>query len=94
MKNEIFIANFAGQFVEVFTGVMQKMEDEHGIQEIPLAIQGFVIDIDDNFIYLGNTTAGINKCIKLSAGLVIEIVEQSTEFDDALDNFVPEGEGN
>lgn len=96
----IFVENFAGQLVEIFTGVLQKVEDEHGIQEVPLAIQGFIIDIDENFIYLGNTTAGISKCVKIGDGLVIEIIppqptkQEATEFDDILDNFSTEGEGN
>ena len=100
--NSIFIANFAGQEVEIFTGIMQKTEsqDTHGnvvIHEVPLAVRGFVIDIDDNgFIYLGDTLDGIVRTVKIGPGMIIEIVKETSEFDDILEDMpIPiQGGGN
>lgn len=93
MNNEIFIRNFAGQEIEVFTGIMQKSEsvDGHGniiVQEVPLAVRGFVIDIDDNgFLYLGDTLDGIVRCVKIGPGMIVEIVRETSEFDDILEEM-------
>jgi hypothetical protein len=93
MKNEIFIRNFAGQEIELFTGFMQKTEsqDANGnviIHEVPLAVRGFVIDIDDEgFIYLGDTLDGIVRAVKFGPGMIIEIVKETSEFDDILEDL-------
>lgn len=91
--NEIFIRNFAGQEVEIFTGIMQKTEsqDSHGnvvIQEVPLAVRGFIIDIDNNgFIYLGDSMDGIIRTVKMGPGMIVEIVKETSEFDDILEDM-------
>lgn len=93
MNNEIFIRNFAGQEVELFIGIMQKTEvvDSQGnvtIEEIPMAVRGFVIDIDDEgFIYLGDNLDGIVRAVKFGPGMIIEIVKEASEFDDILEEM-------
>lgn len=91
--NKIFIQNFAGQEVEIFTGIMQKSEQVDGagnmmIQEVPMAVRGFIIDIDDNgFIYLGDNMDGIVRTVKIGPGMIIEIVKETSEFDDILEEM-------
>lgn len=94
-----FIENFAGVEVEVFTGVMQKSEtiDPNGnqtIEEVPLAVRGFIIDVDDKWVYLGDTVHGITKCIANGPGLIVEIVKERSEFDDILDELPTDTQGN
>lgn len=94
-KNSIFIANFAGQLVEIFTGIMQRIVETDAnqntiSQEIPLVVRGFIIDIDDEFVYLGETLDGVSKATKIGPGMIIEIVQAvqpKSEFDDILDNM-------
>jgi hypothetical protein len=87
-----FLEAFLGQEVELFTGIMQKLEmtDMNGqttIEEIPCAVRGIVLDIDDKFIYLGETKETISKVVGYGTGIIVEVVKQTTEFDDILDNM-------
>jgi hypothetical protein len=91
-KNSIFVENFAGQLVEIFTGIMQRITESDAnsnmmTQEIPLVVRGYIINVDDEFVYLGDDTSGISKACRIGPGMIIEIVKETSEFDDILDNM-------
>lgn len=98
-----FIESFAGVEVEVFTGIVQKIETinhesgDQTVQEIPMVIRGFILDHDENFIYLGDNVHGIVKCVAKGPGLIVEIVRErlgGSEFDDILDELPTDTQGN
>jgi hypothetical protein len=75
------------------------MSDANGntsIEEVPLAIRGFIIDVDENWLYLGDNLDGITKTIRIIPGMIIEIIKEHSEFDDILEEMIiPEkGGGN
>lgn len=98
---DLFLESFAGVEVEVFTGVVQKMETntEDGdqmVQEIPLVIRGFILNHDKEFIYMGDNVHGIVKCIAKGPGIIVEIVRDKagSEFDEMLDELPTDTQGN
>lgn len=97
-----FIESFAGVEVEIFTGVVQKIERndmDNGnqvIEEVPMVVRGFILDHDTEFIYLGDNVHGIVKCIAKGPGIIVEIVrdKSGSEFDDILDELPTDTQGN
>lgn len=86
-----FLEQFAGVEVEIFTGLIQKFEvttpDGTSQEDAPIVVRGYILDIDDKWIYLGTSTAGIDKAIAFGPGLIIEAIKPHNEFDDMLDNM-------
>lgn len=98
--NEIFAQNFVGQEVEFIMSVYFKQEDhsEEGslIQQNPLAVRGFVLDIDDDYIYLGDTPNGITRFVRKNLIAGGDIVKESTNdgFDEILNSLPTDGSSN
>lgn len=90
-KDNRFMECFAGEEVEFILKVNFKTEDhsEEGssIQENPLAVRGFVIDMDDENVYLGDTPDGITRFVRRDTLAGGEIVKTSDGFDELLTNF-------
>lgn len=96
-KINLFLENFVGEEVEFILTVYFKNEEhsEEGsiIQKNPLAVRGFVIDIDDEYIYLGDTSDGITRFVRKDLVAGGDIVKVNDGFDDML-NSMPVGSTN
>jgi len=94
----VFAANFMGQQVEFILSVYFKSEDhsEEGslIQQNPLAVRGFVLDIDDTYIYLGDTPDGITRFLRKDLIAGGDIVKDSDGFDEILSQLPTDGTSN
>lgn len=91
--NETFAINFIGQEMEFMLNIYHRSEghNEEGvlIQQNPMAVRGYVLDIDEEFVYLGDTPNGINRFVRkdLIAGGDIVNPDKENDFDDILNNF-------
>jgi hypothetical protein len=96
----LFFQTFVGEYVQVTTDIMVKsqLESEEGviIQETPLVFQGFLLDEDSKYYYLGEGPGEIANAVKIDSVKGISIVPQvvvKTEFDNILDDMPdPESE--
>ena len=92
--NSTFFLSFVGEYVEV---VCKEITSTTEIGIIPLVVTGYLLDIDDKFLYLSDDAQNVSRAIKKSDYSVIEIVKQTTPEEEALNRmFVPENpeEGN
>jgi hypothetical protein len=100
MAKNIFFDNFIGEEMEFMINLYVKTEqaNEDGmiIQQNPLAVRGFVLDVDDEFIYLGDTADEITRFLRkdLVAGGDIVKDKMEEQFDDLLNNFPVNGSSN
>lgn len=98
MKRELFKSIFLGEEVEVLIDMSRKsvQETKEGtlIDESPLATTGFVLDLDDEYCYLGRTPDEITKGIRFEYIIGVEIIKPKNMFDQALDDLPTEGQGN
>jgi len=100
MNREIFKNTFLGEEVELLINMSHKMVEETQdgtlISESPLATTGFILDMDDEYCYLGKTPDEVTKAIRFDFIIGVEIVKAKDLFNDVLDEFeVPEGsQGN
>lgn len=83
--------NFIGEFVEILTPIYRKhiQGDESGVSDetIPIVIQGYILDMDDHRLYIGDTPEEVNQCIFKEDARIIRIVKENNPYDDLLDQM-------
>lgn len=67
---ETFFLTFIGELVEIAGSFF------HGNEEHNIKIAGFVLDVDDEYYYLGDTPEEINQAIRRDRVIYIQILEQ------------------
>lgn len=96
--NEIFALNFIGLEMEIMLNLYSKSEqgDEHGtlMEQNPLALRGYILDIDQDWVYMGDTPDSITKFIRKDMIAGGNIVKSDDGFDDILENLPARGSGN
>ncbi len=65
----------------------------HAGVETDIKVQGFILDMDDEFYYLGNTPEEIVRAVKRENVVYIEILNPDNEYRAILDEMeVPKDE--
>lgn len=92
--NESFFATFVGEYVRVILDltISETLETEEGVlnQSTPMAVEGFLLDYDDTYYYLGDGPNNVSQAIKkekVSAVQVAQIEGPKTKYDILLDSL-------
>ncbi len=88
-----FFKTFRNEFVSILT----RTQIEHTVStatsvesmKTPLNIKGFLLDIDDDYYYLGMTPEFINQTVKIDEVIHIEIVPEEA---DLMEQLLVDGE--
>lgn len=87
----LFHLTFIGEFVEILTPMYQKkiQGNEEGVTDetIPIVIQGFILDMDDERLYLGDSPEEITQAVMKSDARIIRIVKANNPYDEILDSL-------
>ena len=67
-KDDLFWVSFMGEFVEI----LAKYETS---EKMPLNIQGYMLDTDDTFYYIGDNPLEVNAAIRKTDVCFIAVVE-------------------
>lgn len=100
LDKSLFFLTFIGEYVQIKLDLSSKMhaESNEGLvtEEGPLTLQGYLLDMDKNFYYLGGSPGSVTDAVKKIAVKHIRIVpveQPKTIFDDILDSAIP-GQGD
>lgn len=90
---DIFSITFLGEFVEILTPIYQKkiQGNEEGVSDetIPIVIQGYILDMDDDRLYLGDSPEEITQSVLKVDARIIRIVRIANPYDEILDSLEP-----
>lgn len=87
-----FFLSFVGEMVEIMCKG-SATTTEVGV--FPVIVQGYLLDIDDDHLYLSDDGQNIARAVKRQDYVAIEIVQQVTEMEEKLRNIsVPEDRDN
>ncbi len=90
-KESLLYINFIGELVEVVLKSTQKIihGNEDGVDESthPIAIQGFLMDEDEEYYFLGDTMTSMSKAVRKDQIVCIQMLEQKTVFDEILEEM-------
>jgi len=97
-KEEIFNLIFIGEYVEIVTKLSQRkvQGDEDGVSDetLPLVLVGYVLDRDDEFLYMGDTPDQIVGGIKRCDISYIKIIQEQNPYDEIMDSTPDPQKGN
>lgn len=86
-KNSTFFDTFVGEFVHLVTKLPMQIdssnEDSRTIQSDLFRLEGYLLDIDEKYYYLGETNQEVGIAVSISEVLSISIAK--TELDGILD---------
>lgn len=84
-KNEpnSFFLSFIGEYVQVISSFNFSQADEsNGVASMPLIVEGFILDADEKYIYMGqDDMGGIRQAIKQDYVVFVQILEQEDEME-------------
>ena len=93
-KNNLFLQTFAGEFLEIITDIKVIQTLTIGSEgetvegpEMPMIVNGFLMDCDDLFAYLSTTGEEVNQCIPIDSIKHVQIVDIKNEIDEMLDSI-------
>jgi hypothetical protein len=87
---DFFFLTFVGEYVEVTTKLMAT-EPESKLT-VPISFQGFLLEQDEQFYYIGPGPGNIAQAIKKELVGIFTIVNPENEMDTILTDFKPERE--
>jgi hypothetical protein len=79
-----FFLSFIGEFCQIITDVNFNKTAESGL---PLVIEGFVLDADDDYIYLSFDGVEITQAINRKNAVYVQSLEQTDEMEKILDTL-------
>ena len=81
---------FVGEYVRLVTSSVSSTEVQNQKESVsqtgPVAIESYLVDMDDTFYYLGAVPTAINQAIRIDNIIHIEIIDPRTMYDDLLEN--------
>lgn len=84
---DTFFLSFIGELVELAGSFY------HGEQEAALKVVGYILDMDDNYYYLGDTHEEITQAIKKDRVIYIQVLNPVNQFEEMLTQMeVPKDE--
>jgi hypothetical protein len=88
---ETFFSTFIGEKVEIvasfYQDYMEETEERRVSNHSPASIQGYILDLDPVFLYLGKNPHEVSMCLRRDSVLYIEILVEKSAYDEMLENF-------
>lgn len=76
----LLMDNFLGEFVEI-------MMPSNGETSATLAVKGYLLDMDNEYLYVGGTPNAIGAAVPRNPAPYIQISEPTDQTDDMLDEL-------
>lgn len=72
--SEVFLLTFIGEYVQVISNFILNTAGSEGVEESPLILEGYLLDMDDEFLYIGDSANDISRAIKKETVVFIQVV--------------------
>lgn len=88
---DTFVLAFMGEFVNVITDIMiveyAQNEAQTIEQNAPMVAQGFLLDSDSNFLYLGDNPLEVTQAISKSRITMVRVERKKNRYEEILDEM-------
>lgn len=86
-----FFLSFVGEYVQILTSVQfSGMPSARGASKdssLPLIVEGYILDADDNYTYLSSDGVEIKQAVKNSAIVYVQVMDAVDEATELLDSL-------
>lgn len=90
-SSELLFLTFIGEKVVLTSTfkITDTVDSEEGVHqiELPLMLDGYLMDMDDEYYYLGEDPKSVSKAVRKDQILSIEIESMKTVYDQILDEM-------
>lgn len=88
---DLFSSTFLGEYVGIMTKmkstIVQESEESSVTQTAPMLLKGYLLDMDTNYYYLGDTANEVSQAIKKVQVFHIEIEKPMDALDHMLEGI-------
>ena len=92
--SQILYDSFIGEFIRLTTKLSSKIqnqtETEIETQESPIMLDGYLVDMDDKYFYLGMSPDTITCAIEINTVAFLQILQELNPLENILDNLPDE----
>lgn len=94
--SEVFLLSFIGEMVQVLTdftivasSVKDSMDGDMNVQESnsPLIVEGYLLDSDENYIYLGRSSNHITQAIKKDRIVFMQVLDAQDDLSEIIEGL-------
>lgn len=97
-KQDLFFQIFAGEYVSMVTTVktrtVQLIDDEPAEVEMPVIIEGFLLDKDDSYYFIGESPDEVIAAIRIEHVIQVEISNPKDHYDQLLTEMQAKNKGS
>jgi hypothetical protein len=90
-KHELFFLSFIGEYVTIIlkreAKVLHQTEEGYIEETVPMTVNGYLLDMDDEYYFIGESPNNISRAILKKEVVYIEIVQVKTVYDEILDTM-------
>ena len=88
---QTFLLSFVGEYVNIVTDIMiaeyTSTEDGPLEQSVPMVCRGYVLDIDNEYVYLGEDPFEVSQAAKKNRIVLIQRELKRTQYDEILEGL-------
>lgn len=81
-----FFLSFIGEYVQVITSFQLTTADSPDFA-MPLIIEGFMADADEQYIYMGDQDGNITQAVKSDHVVYVQILDKESEFEELFSSL-------
>jgi len=86
-----FVLAFMGEYINVVTDIMILDYSQNDVQSLeqnaPMVARGFLLDEDENFLYLGENPLEISQAIAKNKVAMIHMEKKKNKYDELLEEI-------
>lgn len=88
---DTFVLAFMGEFVNVITDIMiveyVQSESQTLEQNAPMVAQGYLLDADGTFLYLGENPLEVTQAVARNRITMVRVERKKSKFEEMLDDM-------
>jgi len=88
---DTFVLAFMGELVNVITDIMivdyTQNDDNTLEQNAPMVARGYLLDSDENYLYLGDNPLEVSQAIARSRITMVQIDRKKSKYEELLDEM-------
>jgi len=86
-----FVLAFMGEYINIVTDIMivdySQNESQSMEQNAPLVARGFLLDEDENYVFIGDNPLEIAQAIAKSRIVMIQIEKKKSKYEELLEDM-------
>lgn len=85
--SEVFLLSFIGEAVQILTDFTLTTSTANEDSLTPLIVEGYLLDSDENYVYIGSTPDQVYQAVKKDRIVFIQVLDKRDALSDIMDSL-------